>query len=306
MMRETHRVILLFGPTAVGKTALLDELPSDRFELINADSMQVYRGMDIGTAKPSLEFRCRIPHHLIDICDPHDQFHVGDFVRLAETAIAEIVSRGRISVVSGGTAYYLRTLMFGMPAVPPSDPTTRKRILEELAAQGLAALYKRLSQIDRTTAERVGPSDPYRIARALEVYESSGKPLSTFPPPIAPRDDMQFTALGLDRPRAELHQRISDRVDGMLRAGLVGEVTRLVANGYTAKDPGMKGIGYREFFSPDGRFIPDRPETVAEQIKTDSRRYAKRQMTFFRSLPNTQWFDPDDPSPIKAAILGRG
>ncbi len=288
-------VVLLFGPTGVGKTELLARL-GDRIEVISADSVQVYRGLDIGSAKPGPEERRRIPHHLIDIRDPHEQFTVGDFVRLADEAVAKIRSRDRRPVVSGGTAYYLHAYLYGLAPAPPSDPHIREQLQERLTVEGLPALFARLRRVDPETAGRVGPNDHYRITRALEVYEQTGRPLSAFPRPTQPREGVHTVNLGLYRPRADLYERIDARVDCMIAAGLYGEVQHLVAVGYGAGSPGLRAIGYAEWFDEAGRLVgPEHVDTVTRLIKRNCRRYAKRQITFFSRLPDVQWVDASLP-----------
>ena len=285
--------LLLFGPTGVGKTELLLRLFAGRAEVISADSMQVYRGLDIGTAKPDPDLLRSLPHHLIDIRDPREQYTVGDFVSSAEKLIISIGDGGKIPVVSGGTAYYFRNLIFGLPPAPPADMGVRARLEEECALQGTEEMHRRLRREDPTAADRISPRDRYRILRALEVQDISGRPLSSFPVPDSPRKDMDFLVVGLTRPREELHRRIDERVEAMFRRGLPGEVAGLMRRGFTDNDPGLKGIGYREFFSlkNDGCL---RLKDAAELIKTASRRFAKRQLTFFRSLPGVLWVHPDD------------
>jgi len=282
--------VFLFGPTAVGKTNLLELLALSRFEVISADSLQVYRRLDIGTAKPSLKLLSRIPHHLIDILDPRDQFDVGEFVRLAEIAIGEIRARERIPIVSGGAGFYLKHLLYGPPPAPASTPEIRAKVQAKLTELGLPAMYEQLMRVDPATATRVGPADAYRITRALEVFEISGRPLSDFPPPDEHRSDLAVRLIGLERPRPELHQRIGIRVAGMFAAGLRREIEDLLADGYDAADPGLGGIGYREFFDSDGRLRPSADdEEISTTIQTNTRRYAKRQITFFRGLPAVRW-----------------
>ncbi len=263
--------------------------------------MQVYRGMDVGTAKPPLELRKRIPHHLIDVRDPKEQFNAGDFVKAAERLVPEIASRGRIPVVSGGTAYYFRNLIFGLPESPVGDLAVRKRLEEECLSAGLPAMYRRLEEADPESAERISPNDRYRILRALEVFEAAGRPLSACRVPQVPRNDFRFLVIGLDRERSELNERIDRRVDGMFAEGLKEEVSRLMEAGYGVDDPGMKGIGYREFFlmRRDGCLCLG---DVRELIKRNSRRYAKRQRTFFSSLPGVVWMHPERRDEILAAV----
>ena len=285
-------------------------------EIISADSMQVYRGMDIGTAKPSFEERARIPHHLIDIRNPDEQFNAGEFVRLAEEACIEIASRGALPVVSGGTGFYLKNLVLGLSETPPSDAEIRSALREELVKQGIVPLIEELVKADPVSAGRIHINDEYRIIRALEVYRLTGKPLSSFSSPwnytgekktavVAPdspflfRGEFCFRLVGLQRTRDDLYRRINERSSAMFREGLPGEVRKLFEAGYTPFDPGFRAIGYREFFVEDPaasearsywRLLEDLVGIEA-LVAQNSRRYAKRQITFFSSLPMVKWIN---------------
>jgi tRNA dimethylallyltransferase len=250
--------------------------------------MQVYRGMDIGTAKPKASERLLLSHHLIDIRDPNEQFSSGEFTKLAEACIADIASRGLLPVVSGGTAFYLKNLLFGHPEAPPSDPAIREGLKAELSARGAEALMEELKAADPVQAEKIHIRDEYRLTRALEVVRSSGRALSSFRLPERPRNDYDFLCLAIDRPREELYARIEARVDAMMAAGLADELEALKKKGYGQDDPGLQAIGYREFMAAvPGTSAAD----ISAEIKKDTRRYAKRQLTFFRSLPGVEWFD---------------
>ncbi|MBN1523523.1 MAG: tRNA (adenosine(37)-N6)-dimethylallyltransferase MiaA [Spirochaetales bacterium] len=293
-------VCILFGPTGVGKTEIIAECLSDKYEVVNADATQVYQFLDIGSAKPSLSLRKQIPHHLVDIVDPAEQFTVADFVKLADRAVQDIASRGKRPVVAGGTAFYIKNFLYGTPPSPPSDPETRRILEQECKAKGLEHMHQELAHLDKRSAERINENDEYRILRALEVFRTSGKPLSAFPVPKAFRGQYRFCLLGLFRERAQLIDRIFRRVDAMFDEGLADEVAALVKKGYTERDPGFRGIGYAEFFG----FYEGHGsiESVREQIKLHSRQYAKRQMTFFRSLPDVEWFSPEDIDKISDRI----
>jgi tRNA dimethylallyltransferase len=268
--------------------------------VISADSMQVYRGMDIGTAKPSPAERARLPHHLVDVVDPSAQFSAGEFVRRADALVAEVTARGRIPVVSGGTGFYLRSFLCGMPDAPKSDPVVRRRLQALAAEKGAEAMHGLLASRDPVAARRIPPRDLHRVLRALEVLETSGRSVYDHAWPSTPRADHEFLVIGLERPRDELYRRIEDRVDAMFRAGLVDEVRRLLAAGYGPRDPGMRGIGYREFLAMRKGCL--RFREVREMVKAASRRYAKRQLTFFRAIPGVRWFDARDPVPAREAI----
>lgn len=291
--KTSIKILLIFGPTAVGKTALLEAPFFQNTEIINADSMQVYRGMNIGTAKPDEDFLKRVKHHLIDICNPDEQFNAGSFVSAADKLSVEISERGRWPVICGGTGFYFKNFICGLPQAPPSDEETRRRLQNELEHEGSAALFSRLENCDPESASRINPNDTYRILRALEVFESSGKPLSFFKLPQKPREEYNTLVIGLKRDRKILYDRINERVDIMFNEGLVEEVKGLMKAGFRASDPGMKGIGYREFFEI-GINTTEEILKAKELIKRNSRRYAKRQITWFRQLDNINWFEPDD------------
>lgn len=301
-------VLIVFGPTASGKTTLASKLFSSeadsplsgRVEIISADSMQVYRGLDIGTAKPDAPFLQKLPHHLIDICDPREQFCAGDFVRLADSACAEIASREKLPVLLGGTAFYIRNFLYGLPETPVSDPEIRKLLRARMDREGAPVLYRELLAVDPERGAQIHPHDEYRIIRALEVYTASGKTVGSFQVPLKYRTGYRFLVISLTRTRDILYARINARVDDMFASGLPAEFLSLLSAGYTAEDPGMQAIGYREFFGLNG----DRSnlEEIRYQIKQDTRKYAKRQETFINTLPDVIRLDPDDIHAIEAVI----
>ena len=288
-MSQAEPVLVLFGPTAVGKTELLERLSAafPRLEVINADSMQVYRGLDVGTAKPCRMVLDRIPHHLIDVVDPDTQFSAGEFVRRAELLYGELKSRGALPLLCGGSAYYLRSFICGLPEAPASDPEVRRELKRQLRGGGLAGLLAELARVDPATRSVVAEGDRHRVLRALEVYRSTGRPLSSFDNPSRPRPGYRFLLIGLHRERRELYQRIDARVLEMFRRGLKEEVKELLRRGYGPEDPGLRGIGYREFLQ-----MREGCQTlgeVREAVQRNSRRYAKRQLTFFNGLPEVRW-----------------
>jgi len=312
--------LVLFGPTASGKTNILLELfksgdlqsadGSDlQGEVISADSMQVYRGMNIGTAKPSAEEQKLLPHHLIDICDPSQQFNAGDFVRLADEACYQIAARGKLPVISGGTGFYLKNFILGLSEAPPSDRETCENLKQELAEKGAAALMAELAVCDPVSAERIHINDVYRLLRALEVYRSCGIPLSSYEANNPEKkSNFQFIIIGLSRPRDDLYRRINFRCEEMFRQGLAAEVQSLFNAGYTPDNPGMRAIGYREFFIED----PEQPEKwrisqdtdgIKTLIARNSRRYAKRQITFFTGLPDVIWVEPEESNTKTARLI---
>jgi len=302
-------VLVVFGPTASGKTDLLLRLfgqdSSQKAEIVSADSMQVYRGMDIGTAKPSPEERLRLPHHLIDIRNPDEQFTAGDFVRLAREAIDDIARRGKIPIIAGGTGFYLKNLVLGLPEAPPSDPEIRETLKTDLREKGAAALMEELARFDPVSAGKIHLNDEYRLLRALEVLRLCGRPLSSFnmsggaAAPADCKSVYDFRVIGLYRPREELYRRVNARCAAMFAKGLPDEAQKLYDAGYTPRDPGLRAIGYREFFVEDppgsGDYRLSRDiDGVRELVAMNSRRYAKRQITFFSSLPGAKWVNPDD------------
>jgi tRNA dimethylallyltransferase len=293
--KAKRKLVFLFGPTGVGKTELLLSLDPSRYAVVNADSIQVYRGLDIGSAKASPELRRTFKHYLIDIEDPSEQFSVGTFLHLADEACDEIIREGKTPIISGGTAYYFKHFLYGLPSAPPSDAKVRERIALEVQEHGLDWAYRKLASVDPESGRRIQKQDAYRITRALEVFEQSGKPLSTFCLPDTPRNGMEPLIIGLTREKELLEQRINDRVERMFQEGLVEEVRGLVKQGALASWPGMQGIGYREFFAAMTEGEEGIPLIKAE-IKRNSRLYAKRQMTFFRTFPSVTWLDPEDRS----------
>ncbi|MBN2510303.1 MAG: tRNA (adenosine(37)-N6)-dimethylallyltransferase MiaA [Spirochaetales bacterium] len=309
-------VFLLFGPTAVGKTDIIHTLSHSLkketgagIEVVSADSMQVYRGMDIGTAKPAKEERLKVPHWLIDIMEPDQQFDLGDFVEQAGKLVVEIRERGAVPVISGGTAYYFKHFIYGLPSTPQVTEDIRILVDQMSSYLGNERMHRMLSNVDPVSALRIHVNDTYRISRALEVYYATGEPLSSFSMPAVKRSDIATVLIGLNRPRKELYERINARVDRMFEAGLLQEVHTLYEKGFRGHHPGMRGIGYREFF--EHRYFEAGPdpspalEHIIADIKTNSRRYAKRQLTFFSSMKDVIWMDPDKPEDILSLVLSQ-
>lgn len=300
-MKSNPKAIVIFGPTAVGKTALTEKLFSTGFEIINSDSVQVYRGLDIGSAKPEKELQQKIVHHLVDIRDPHQQYTVGDFLHDAETLIYEINGRGNIPLLTGGTAYYFKQLIYGQAKTPAADLSIRKKIKKLIDENGTDWAFEELRRVDSISSERINPNDIYRVSRALEVYYQSGKPLSEFSLGTKIRDDIDFLIIALLRDKAELDRRIEMRVDQMFSSGLYSEIKRLMANGAQSTWPGMQGIGYHEFFTAleSGEYTIER---IKKEIVQNSKKYAKRQMTFFRSFEDAIFISPDDIAKIEKLV----
>lgn len=284
--------ILLMGPTASGKTdlaiALRQHLP---VELISVDSAMVYRGMDIGTAKPSAQELAAAPHRLIDICDPAEAYSAARFREDALNEMRDITQQGRIPLLVGGTMLYYRALQYGLSDLPPADAGIRQRLEKALAQDGLAALHARLADVDPISAERIHRNDPQRTLRALEVYEATGKPLSELQGGRG--DAMPYRAIKLVRCpalRAQLHERINQRFVRMLDEGFVDEVEHLVARGDLDPDmPSMRSVGYRQVWSwLRGEFTR---EEMVEKGQAATRQLAKRQMTWLRSETYCHWLD---------------
>ncbi|HEY6103556.1 MAG TPA: tRNA (adenosine(37)-N6)-dimethylallyltransferase MiaA [bacterium] len=294
-------LIVVCGPTAVGKTAaslaLAEQLGG---EIVAADSRTIYRGMDIGTAKPTPEQRARIPHHCLDLADPDETVTLAIYRGMADDAIAGIRRRGRVPLLVGGTGLYVRAVVdgFAIPAVAP-DPALRAR-LEEEESQTPGTLHTRLQRVDPIAAGRIHPRNVRRLIRALEVFEHTGRAISA----LQRKSDSVGTAVqvGLTVDRDALYRRIDARVDEQLRGGLVEEVNGLLARGYGPDLPAMQGLGYKEIVAfVQGRV--DLPEAT-RQLRRNTRRFAKRQYTWFRKDSRVLWLDVDDlpPDGVAAAI----
>ena len=294
-MRQQQHIPLLVivGPTAVGKTALAIALAQALGgEIISADSRQVYRGMDIGTAKPSAAERAAAPHHLIDVVDPNEEFSLALYQDLATAAITEVAARGRLPLLVGGTGQYLAALLEGwqIPRVAP-QPELRAALERAATQHGAAALHTRLAVVDPVAAAGILPTNLRRVIRALEVYELTGRPISQQqqkqPPPYRTK------TLWLTRPAAELYDRIDARVDTMLAAGLLAEVRDLVERGYGWELPAMSGLGYREFHP---YFTGQATQADAiTRLKFDTHAFARRQPGWFRRLPALTQLPADTP-----------
>ena len=287
-------LVLLAGPTATGKTAralaLAETLGA---EIVNADSMQVYRRMDIGTAKPDPGERARVPHHLLDVADPDEHFDAARYAALAREAVSGIHRRGRLPLVVGGTGLYMRALTRGLCESPAIPPEVRAALREECEARGAAALHGELSRVDPETAARLHPNDRQRVLRAIEVFRASGTPLSHLQ--AAHRflhSPYRAVKIALERPREELHARIGARVSAMLAAGFREEVLGLIEAGYGCDLRPMQSLGYKEMCAHLAGALP--LAEAAALIARETRRYARRQLTWFRGDPEFTWFHADD------------
>ncbi len=282
-------VIVLLGPTGVGKTPLAVELAQALGgEIVSADSRQVYRWMDIGTAKPTPAQREAVPHHLLDIVDPDALFTLADFCERARAAIEDIAGRGRLPFLVGGTGQYLAAMLEGwkVPRVPP-QPELRERLLQEAREKGTLALYRRLQKVDPEAAAHILPGNLRRIIRALEVYEVTGVPFSRQRRRERPPYD--YLVLGLTMERPALYERVDRRAEAMVRQGLVEEVQSLLARGYHWDLPSMSGLGYIQF----RRYLEGRCslKEALDRLKYDTHAFIRHQYTWFRRLPVQRWFD---------------
>lgn len=298
-------VLCLMGPTAAGKTALAIELVERGLgEIISVDSGMIYRGMDIGTAKPSLDELRRAPHRLIDIIDPAQSYSAAQFRHDALAAMAAITAAGRMPILVGGTMLYFKVLRDGLAELPMAAPELRAALLREAEVLGWPALHQRLQQVDPEAAMRITPNDSQRLQRALEVWMSTGKPLSQWhreqtPPPPLPYQ-MHWWAVAPES-RALLHERIALRFQSMLSAGLLDEVAALRARGDLHLGlPSMRSVGYRQVWEHlDGQY--DRA-ALADRGVFATRQLAKRQLTWLRSFAGLQWLDPLQPKAIEKLL----
>jgi tRNA dimethylallyltransferase len=284
-------ILIIAGPTAVGKTDVSLLLAKElHAEIVSADSMQIYRGMDIGTAKPTKEQRTLVYHHMIDIAEPDQPYSVGDYLRDARAAIDGIIASGGVPIVVGGTGLYIRALTRGLFHGPPADLELRERLLHREAEGGAGILYADLVKVDPEAAIKIHPNDLRRTIRALEVFYLRDKKLSEFQSAHAFQDrPYRFRLLFLVRSRAELYPRIEKRVDQMLEQGLENEVSALFDRGLSPDLISMQGLGYKHFMACfQGKIARDE---VVELLKRDTRRYAKRQFTWFRREPEAIWVD---------------
>ena len=302
MEPEAPVLVIVLGPTAVGKSRVAVDLAL-RFggEIIGGDSIQVYRGFDIGTAKPGPEDRRGVPHHLIDIVGPEVQYTAADFVRDALEAARGIAARGRLPIVAGGTGLYLKALADGLFPGPGRDPAVRAALEAEAREKGLEALFRRLEAIDPEYARKIRGRDRVRIVRALEVHAATGRPISEhFRETRSPVTGRTVLRLGLRLEREALCRRIEDRVERMFARGLVDEVRGLLERGVPESAPPFRALGYSHVLRLLRGEI-GRDEAVA-LTKIETRQYAKRQMTWFRKMAGVVWFSPEDGAALEQYV----
>jgi tRNA dimethylallyltransferase len=297
------RYVALAGPTACGKTAAALAIARARpVEIVSVDSALVYRGMDIGTAKPSPAERAEAPHHLIDIRDPREAYSAAAFVQDATRLIREIGARGRLPLLVGGTMLYFKALAEGIDAMPAADPAVRRRLEAEAAALGWPAMHARLAQVDAVTAARLAPNDSQRIQRALEVWHASGRALSSFHAEPGAAGTPPAALISLEpTERTWLHRRIEARFDAMIADGLVAEVQRLRGRGDLSPElPSMRCVGYRQTWEALDGVWPI--AELRERGVAATRQLAKRQMTWLRSMPQRRIVAAEAPDAIACVV----
>ncbi|MCD6169721.1 MAG: tRNA (adenosine(37)-N6)-dimethylallyltransferase MiaA [Candidatus Latescibacteria bacterium] len=291
MSMKQRRFLVIVGPTGVGKTRVALEIAEKSgAQILSADSRQIYRYMDIGTAKPSREERRRVRHYFIDIINPDQRYSAGEYGQQARQQLRDLFRRGKLPIVVGGSGLYIRALLDGLSPELPSDPEIKNQLIEELKASGNIELHRRLREVDPQAAERIHPHDSQRILRALEVFQITGRKISEMQK-ILPQQKLEFTpvVVGLNMERKRLYQKIEQRVERMIAEGLVEEVEKLVRMGYSKDLNSLRTVGYKEVFPLlEGK---QTLEKTVEEIKKNSRRYAKRQLTWFCSDPRVRWID---------------
>jgi tRNA dimethylallyltransferase len=292
-----HLPSLIAGPTAVGKSQIALQL-AEQFggEIISADSMQVYRGLDIGTAKPSPADRARVPHHLIDICDLTESFDAAQFARLAHRAVAEIQSRGRVSILCGGTGLYFKAFLEGLGEMPSADAKLRA----ELEATPLEKLLSELRERDPVTYGKIDKKNPRRVIRAVEVIRLTGRPFSDVQSPKSEVQSPKLKFVCLTRSTDDLRKRIDARVDAMFARGLVDETRELLQHGLEQNKTAMQAIGYRQV-AEHLRGKRSLAETI-ELVKIRTRQFAKRQLTWFRAQKNLEWIELKPDESVEAVV----
>lgn len=281
-----EKIICIVGPTAVGKTMVSIKI-AKKFngEIISADSVQIYKGFDIGSAKVTEEEKENIVHHMLDIVEPNQNYSVGQYVETARKIITDIIKRGKTPIIVGGTGLYVNSLIFDMGVTCGNDPDYRAELEEIAKKEGSAKLHEMLEKVDKESADAIHPNHKTRIIRALEIYHLTGKKKSECLSSTKPHYD--YLLLGLTDDRDVLYQRINDRVDKMIDAGLLEEVQGLIEKGLNLSHQSMQGIGFKETYAYLTNMVSK--EEFIEKLKQNSRNYAKRQFTYFKKMPNIIW-----------------
>lgn len=290
-MKNSRTVIIVAGPTAVGKTKYAIEIAKAfRGEIISADSMQIYKYMDIGSAKPTKEELAQAKHYLVDEIDPREEFSAAEYQLSAKKYIEKVFQESKTPIVSGGTGLYLNSLIYDMDfSVMPKQDTFRKELEQEAKQYGVECVHNRLKALDPAAAERIHPNNLKKVIRAIEVFETTGEGIREFQESFIPTQDYSCLLIGLTRDREELYRRIEIRVDQLMEAGLVKEIESLLEKGLTEDSISMKGIGYKEIIAYlHGEY--DLAEAV-RLVKQNTRRYAKRQLTWLRRYQDMIWFN---------------
>lgn len=286
-----RHVLAIVGPTAVGKTEYAIRIAKElEGEILSADSMQIYRYMDIGSAKPSPTELALIPHHLVGTVDPRTPWSVADYQKAAKACINDIFKRGKLPIISGGTGLYVNSLLYDMDFTNSSRSLDlRKRLEQEALENGPESVHRYLESIHPEAADRIHPNNLKKVIRAIEVKEESGKGIPAFHQSFTKTNEYQWTLIGLSRNRDQLYERINQRVVQLMESGLIKEVENLLSMGLTKDDSSMLGIGYKEII--DYLAGAYSKQQAIELIQKNSRNYAKRQLTWFRRYEEIQWFD---------------
>ncbi|MDI6782227.1 MAG: tRNA (adenosine(37)-N6)-dimethylallyltransferase MiaA [bacterium] len=300
---ESRPLVVIAGPTGIGKTDVAHQLAMEmNGEIVSADSRQIYRYLDIGTAKPSLEFRSQTPYHMVDIVDPDKDFSVANFKQQAEIIIDQIHLRGKLPFLVGGTGLYIKSIVSGLFPSPPPLPCFRQQLQEEASRFGTNHLYQRLLEIDPETASKISGNDLRRIIRALEVYHQTGKPISYLQRSATTTKDYSLIMICLNQDRQHLYAQIEQRVDRMIEMGWVEEVRRLLEKGYSSASGliSMEALGYQQIIKYL-QGIYSLKEAISA-IKQSSRQFAKRQITWFKADPRYNWFEPENIAGIRNCV----